>query len=358
MAETSYPFSQSNSSGGTADVGQGEWQNMSRMWGGDRIDFQLTATSYSTGTLPFPITLVNNRDYAIGPGAAWVGGFYYINDSSLTLSIDPNLSAQGRIDTIVLRADLTVGSVNLTVVKGQPSASPVAPRPQRNPGGQWEMVLHQVTVPANNGALSQADRFQMDTPPHVAVPWNMVDVMKNAMPVGSFAVDMDSNGGDSQNEAFLGRDGYVVTRHFGKSRTYTPSFIQSATQPSKRSGRWRYIAPNVVWFQATLQSTVSSDIQRSGTNFQFGVTLPVPANGQGTQVLQGFVDNDPQHGSPLLPNYMSITGVIPAGNAQSNAFLYYPNASTVTQGLDGFARLPGLATLSISGVYEADAFSE
>ncbi|MCZ4119041.1 hypothetical protein [Streptomyces sp. H39-S7] len=355
MAEVSYPFNASNASGGQSQVQQTQWQSMSHMWGGDRIDFRATASTYVAGTLPFSLTSLGGRNFAIVAGSAWVGGFYYTLTSSITLAIDPNLTAQARKDTIVIRADLTLGSVNIVVVKGQPSASPVAPRPQRNPGGQWEMVLYEMTVPANNGAVSANGRFQYDMPTVFGSPWDLRETMDYAE-VGSFGYDMDSDGGDSQNEAFKSRDGYVITRHLGKSRTYTPSLAQSATQPATRSGRWRWIAPNTVWFTATLQNTVTSDIVRSGSNFQFGVSLPVPANGKEAQILTGYVNNNPPHAK--LPNFISLTVVLPKGNPNSNAFLWYPNPGTTAEGLDGFNILPGLATMTISGVYEANAFAE
>lgn len=355
MAEVSYPFNVSNASGGQSQVQQTQWQNMSHMWGGDRIDFKVTASTYPNGTLPFYLVLLGGRNFEVQHGSAWVGGFYYTLTNSITLSIDPNLTSQARKDTIVIRADLAVGSVNIAVVKGQPSASPVAPRPQRVPGGQWEMVLYEISVPANNGAPSAIGRFQFDMPTVFGSPWNLRETMDYAE-VGSFGYDMDSDGGDSQNEAFKGRDGYVITRHLGKSRTYTPNLVQSATQPATRTGRWRWIAPNMIWFTATLHSTVTSDIVRSGSNFQFGVTLPVPANGNNAQVLTGYVDNDPVHGK--LPNFISLTVVLPAGNPNSNAFLWYPDPTRTTEGLDGFNILPGLATMTISGVYEANAFTE
>ncbi|MFD8088976.1 hypothetical protein [Streptomyces malaysiensis] len=355
MAETSYPFSAANSSGGTAMVSQTQWQKMGHLWGGDRVDYNLTATSYSSTALPFASRVVNTRDVEIQPGRAWVGGFFYELDAAKTVSIDANLTDKARVDTIVIRADMSKGSVNLAAVKGQPSASPIAPLPQRALGQQWEMVLYEISVPANNGAISAQSRMSFSMPPHVASPWNTRDTAYY-LERGSFIYDMDVNGGDTQYEAFIGRDGYVINRHFGKSRKYTPSMLNSSGQPGSRSGRWRYIAPNMVWFSVTLATTTTSAISTSGSNWQLGFTLPVAANGSNAQIIKGLLKNPDQRSS--LPNFIDITCELPKGNSSSNAYLYYPNTSTLKQGLDGLRTLPGKSTLTLSGTYEIDAFGE
>ncbi|WP_406153567.1 hypothetical protein OH797_31855 [Streptomyces anulatus] len=355
MAETSYPFSAANGSGGTAMVSQTQWQKMGHLWGGDRVDFRLTATTYSSTALPFAVRVVNARDIEVKPGRAWVGGFFYELDAAKTVPVDPNLTDKARIDTVVLRADVPKGSVNLAVVKGQPSASPIAPQPQRNLGQQWEMVLYEVSVPANNGAISAASRLTFDMPPAVSTPWNTRD-SASYVERGSFLYDMDTNGGDTQYEAFVGRDGYVITRHFGKSRTYTPSLVQSTSQPGSRSGRWRWIAPNMVWFTATFSTTTTSEIKTSGNNWQLGFTLPTPANGGSAQILSGVLQNPDVRSN--LPNFIDIKTVLPQGNSSSNAYLYFPNSSNLKQGLDGLRVFPGKSKLMVSGVYETDVFSE
>ncbi|MBF6056642.1 hypothetical protein GO002_33050, partial [Streptomyces eurocidicus] len=198
MAETSYPFSQSSKTGGTEMVSEAQWQAMAAMWGGDRVDFRLTSESYASGALPFSASVINSRTIEVKPGSAFVGGFYYQLTASTTLAVDPNPTDKARKDTLILRADVVQGSVNLGVIKGQPSASPIAPLPKRIPGQQWEMVLYEVDVPAKDGSPQLSLRAPFDMPPAVSTPWNTRPAA-DFLPVGSFLYDLDNNGGDSQN---------------------------------------------------------------------------------------------------------------------------------------------------------------
>ncbi|QUI30688.1 hypothetical protein H9W91_07315 [Streptomyces alfalfae] len=355
MAEISYPFAQSNDSGGTEMVSQVQWQAMAGMWGGDRVDFTLTSESYSAGTLPFGFKVINGRSVEVSPGKAWVGGFYYQLTASTTVDIEPNPTDKARKDTIVLRADMPKGSVNLAAVKGQPSASPIAPQPQRSAGQQWEMVLYEVTVPAKNGAIALNWRGPYKMPPAVTLPWNVLPAA-DFLPVGTLMYDMDNNGGDTQYEAFKGRDGYVVTRHFGKSRTYTPSLVNAASAPSgvTRTGRWRWIAPNTVYFSVNITNTTKKPVNNSGSSTSaIGFTLPQTANGATGQVFTGLLRN-PDYNSKL-PNFMDIQGYCFKGNGQSHVTMYLPNTGSLKEGLDTFRVIPANSELIFSGIYESTA---
>ncbi|MGW2596966.1 hypothetical protein [Streptomyces klenkii] len=263
MAEISYPFSRSTPAGGTEIVSEVQWQAMAGMWGGDRVDFRLTSESYASGALPFSAAVINGRTIEVQPGRAWVGGFYYQLTASTLLTVEPNPTDKARKDTVVVRADVVQGSVNVAVVKGQPSASPIAPQPRRAPGQQWEMVLYEVDVPAKDGAPQLSLRAPFDMPSAVGTPWNTWPAA-DFLPVGTFLYDLDNNGGDSQNEMFRGRDGTIITRHLGKSRTYAPGLANAVNVPSNGmvyKGRWRWAAPNLVYYSISIENTTTTNIR-------------------------------------------------------------------------------------------------
>ncbi|MGW2539311.1 hypothetical protein ACWC5I_00165 [Kitasatospora sp. NPDC001574] len=351
MAEVSYPFAQANSSGGSEMVSQLQWQQMAHLWGGDRVDYQLTSSTYDAAALPFAWKVINGRTITIDPGNAWVGGFYYQLTATLSADIDPNPTDKARKDTVVIRADVVKGSVNIAVVKGQPSTSPIAPQPQRTPGQKWEMVLLEVDVPAANGALSVHSRASYDLPRAVATPWNTRSTA-DFVPKGTFIYDLDVDGGDSPYEAFAGRDGYMVTRHLGKARPYTPSLWGVNSQPAEvdRVCRWRWAAPNLVHFNMKIRNGSPADIVTTGWYMQ--ASLPQPANGKTAQIIEGYIDN-PQGGGgkPWLSQVKAITW---EGNATTTMNFFTPagDSLVVLQGI------PAHSTLHLSGTYESDAFSE
>lgn len=356
MAEISYPFTADSAGGGQQMVSQAQWHHMASMWGGDRIDFTLTSDSYASGILPFSAAVINGRTVEIQPGRAWVGGFYYQLTSSTTLAIEPNPTDKARKDTIVLRADVVGGSVNLVAVKGQPSASPIAPLPQRNPGVVWEMVLYEVDVPAQDGAVAPNLRAPFKTPPAVALPWNVRNAA-DFLPVGSFLYDMDNNGGDSQFEAWKGRDGYVVARHFGKSRTYLPVLTGAASVPPSamlQSGRWRWIAPGVVYFSVHLENRTTGNINVASGGNTIGFTLPHSAIAATGQVFSGFLRNPEENGS--YPNSADVKGMVFEGSSRTTVSMYIPSPSNPAQGLDSMVRFPARSHIYFSGIYEADVF--
>ncbi|MGW9170160.1 hypothetical protein [Streptomyces decoyicus] len=357
MAEVSYPYAESNASGGTPAISEAQWQAMAAMWGGDRVDFRLTSDSYAANSLPFSATVINGRSVELTPGRAIVGGFYYQLTANLTVTIEANPTTKARKDTIVIRTDIPTGSTNVKVVKGQPSNSPVAPQPQRSAGQQWEMVLYEINVPALNGTIQPSNRMPFDMGPRVGAPWN-AQATADFLPVGTFVYDLDSNGGDSQHESFVGRDGYVVARHFGKSRTYTPSLMNVSSQPSSGvsyKGRWRYTAPNMVFFSAIVDNTSSTDI-KSISGSALGFVLPQAACGQTGQVISGHLRNPEKKGG--LPNFCSVQGLCWQGQGASYATLFVPSDSTLKEGLDLLTVIPGKSQLYITATYEANVFSE
>ncbi|MER5883082.1 hypothetical protein ABT160_04565 [Streptomyces sp. NPDC001941] len=356
MAEVSYPFNSSNASGGTSVVSQTQWQTMAAMWGGDRVDFQLTSSSYTPAALPFSARVVNNRNVEINAGRAWVGGFYYQLTATQAVTIASNPTSQARKDLIVIQADLSKSALNLAVLKGTASATPVAPQPRRQPGGIWEMPLYEVDAAPLDASVSVSARMPFSMPQAISYPWNATESARY-QPVGTFALDMDSNGGDSQAEYFRGRDGYVPTRHFGKSKAYTPRLLFDSNLPTTGmvyNGRWRWIAPNTVWF--SLAITNHNNGLSTDNNVPYGIPLPVPANGRTGQVLTGHLMNPA--GSNGFPTFTSLLGRITPGTSPRHFSVYVPSYTSLAAGLDNLRIFPGKSAITFSGVYEADTFNE
>ncbi|MFF5433415.1 hypothetical protein ACFY5K_25670 [Streptomyces griseofuscus] len=355
MAELSFPFDADNSNGGSQVVSQTQWQSMAVNWASDRIDFPLNNASYTEGSLPFAST-VSGRTVTFNAGAAWVGGFYYKLTGTKSFTVADNVTGKARMDLVVLRADMSKAAVNLAVVQGSPASIPVEPQPTRQVGSVWEMPIYAVVVPANNGTISLQRRAPFPMPSPVAFPWWASD-SANLLQRGAFSYDLDSNGGDSQWEGFNGRDAFVTTRHFGKSRTYTPDtlYVKGGIPAANRRGRWRWIAPNTFWVSVTIVNDFEDQgIAVTGSNWRAAISLPQNSNGKAIQTLHGYLSNPNSSGG--LPNMMSVTATTQPGT--NILYLHYPNPTTNKEGLDGMRQFPARSTFSISGTVEANVFSE
>ncbi|MFD8594547.1 hypothetical protein ACFV1L_06060 [Kitasatospora sp. NPDC059646] len=354
MGETSYPFSATSSTGGSEMVSQLQWQKMNHMQG-DRIDFRLTAATYATGALPFAAKVLNGKTVEIQPGRAIVGGFFYELDAPLTVAIAANPGDKARLDTIVLRADMAKGSVNLAAVQGQPAAQPIAPQPLRVLGQVWEMVLYEVQVPAANGAVVLFARLQFDAPPRIHSPWNSGDTAKFIEP-NSFIYDLNVNGGGSQREQFRGRDGLVTARDLGGMRTFTTTVGNVNFQPAAadRVVRWRWIAPNVVYFAMRVSNTSGNDIQCTNGNWYINLELPQPVNGKATGAFTGYVENTTWAGG--YP-YMTQVVAMPWAGDTATVHCFTPSRKAAGEGMSGLDKIPARSNLYLSGTYESTSFA-
>ncbi|MYX26058.1 hypothetical protein GTY75_05140 [Streptomyces sp. SID8381] len=356
MSEISYPYAADSATGGQQMVSQGQWQYMATQFAKDRVDYPLTNAGLASADMPFNGTVVNGTSVSISPGRAVVGGFYYQLTATQSLDIAANSGTLARIDLIVIRTDLSKGSTNLFVIQGQPAASPKAPAVSRAYGGTWDMPLYQVNVPAKNGALTILNVMPFDFPDTVAVPWNSA----YAAPLqraGTFLIDMDSNNTDNQSEYFVGRDGTAVTRDFGKSRKYTPTLtdIKNDVPVGNKTGRWRYIAPGMVWFSARIRNDYEDTGPVQKTTSSIGFTLPKNANAATGQIIKGRLDNPYYNGG--LPNSVALTGVVnQSSSSQSTMRLWMPSPSNPGEGLDLLRAMPPRSTITFSGVYETDTF--
>lgn len=354
MAEISFPFDDDNALGGSKVVAQTQWQQVGTGWG-DYADFPLQNNSYTDAELPFSASLTG-REVTVKAGSARVGGFYYKLSGTKKFTVPSNTSGKPRTDMIVIRADMAKSAVTMEYIEGTPATNPVEPQPTRRAGGVWEMAVMTVENPANNGTPLLARRLPHPMPAPVAFPWNVAD-STDLLPMGSFTYDLDVNNNEVQWESFNGRDGFVRTRTFGKSRKFTPDTLNgNATLPSSyRNGRWRWIAPNVFWFAVNLDIFWEDrGISVSGSNTRLGVTLPVATNRASYQTLHGYLNNP--YGGGGAPNLMAITALTAPGS--TGLYLYTQNWTKLSSGLDGLRAFPPRSKFYISGVIEANQFNE
>ncbi|MFD5069135.1 hypothetical protein ACFWNC_14555 [Streptomyces sp. NPDC058369] len=352
MAETSYPFSGDSAGGGGKLVSQLQWQAMAHLWGPDRVDFELTNAVIGRADLPLNTTL-SGSNLIISAGGAWVGGYYYKLDAPLTIAAPTNSGANPRYDVIALRASLTTGSVNVVILTGAASETPLEPTPKRILGDVWEMPLAAMLLPANNGTRLLYDRRRFPSTNYLLTPWSRGDVSKS-LPPGSFSIDVDANGGGTHDEGYQGREGDMATRTLGKRRPYTPDLFTVTNKPAaaNRTGFWRIIAPGTVQFAAQIINTSTTAVTTTAGWFM-GITLPVtPSLWVPTQLQGVLTNNEARDGIPNLVNIVGQT------SGTSGAALYYPNPTYLSEGLDGLTKIPGKSTLTISGVYETNVFED
>ncbi|VYU55709.1 Uncharacterised protein [uncultured Clostridium sp.] len=92
---------------------------------------------------------------AVKAGKGWINGYYYENDSDLEFLLDNADGAKGRIDSVVLRLDLTNRYLRIFVKKGALATNPVAPTLTRN-ADVYELQLATISVPAGATAIAEA----------------------------------------------------------------------------------------------------------------------------------------------------------------------------------------------------------
>lgn len=94
----------------------------------------------------------------VAPGKAQIQGAFAVESAVQSLSVAEADTTNNRIDTVVLRLDLSLDkrSIELAVLKGTPATEPIAPTLTRN-STVWELGLANITVRKNVSALTQLD---------------------------------------------------------------------------------------------------------------------------------------------------------------------------------------------------------
>lgn len=94
----------------------------------------------------------------VGAGSFLIQGRYGFIETPETVPLEASDKTYNRIDTVVLRRDLSseVNNIVLSVIKGTPAESPSAPA-LTNDGTIWELGLSDVLRPANSTTITQAN---------------------------------------------------------------------------------------------------------------------------------------------------------------------------------------------------------
>lgn len=94
----------------------------------------------------------------VQPGMAQVQGAFCLEDTVQTLPIAAADASLNRIDSVVLRLDLSLEKrdISLAVISGVAAVSPVAPALTRN-NTTWELGIANVLVSAGAGVITQRD---------------------------------------------------------------------------------------------------------------------------------------------------------------------------------------------------------
>ena len=100
----------------------------------------------------------DNTDMSVkvGSGQGWINGWWYRNTDEYTLDIDVADGTLSRIDAIVLRWGQSERDMWLQVIKGTPSANPIAPSIQRG-ADYYDLQLALVSIPAGAYRITQAN---------------------------------------------------------------------------------------------------------------------------------------------------------------------------------------------------------
>lgn len=89
-------------------------------------------------------------------GQGWINGYWYENNSELSLAIDVADGVLNRIDLIVLRWDGINRNIRLYVKKGTPAVNASAPALQRN-ADYYELKLAEIYIRAGTTSITQAN---------------------------------------------------------------------------------------------------------------------------------------------------------------------------------------------------------
>lgn len=112
---------------------------------------------FSDASTGLQVTAGTGLSVTVLPGDALINGHHFYEESETPLSLPAADGSLARIDTVVLRLNLTVSvlSIGLAVVSGTAASTPAAPALTRN-ASVWELGLANVLVSAGATEISQA----------------------------------------------------------------------------------------------------------------------------------------------------------------------------------------------------------
>lgn len=108
------------------------------------------ATFIANGVFPKPsdglqVIAYDKMEIKVNAGYAFINGYAFRNPASMSITLSTAEGALNRIDRVIIRWDLTQRDMYLTVLKGVPSAKPVAAALTRNTE-IWELAIADIYV--------------------------------------------------------------------------------------------------------------------------------------------------------------------------------------------------------------------
>lgn len=108
------------------------------------------ATFLASGVFPKPsdglqVVAYSGMEIRVNMGYAFINGYAFRNPVSKGVTLDMAEGAQNRVDRVVVRWDLVLRDIYIDVLKGVPSAKPVATALTRNTE-VWELALADIYV--------------------------------------------------------------------------------------------------------------------------------------------------------------------------------------------------------------------
>lgn len=108
------------------------------------------ATFIANGIFPKPsdglqVVAYSGMEIKVNAGYAFINGYAFRNPATLSVTLDMAEGAQNRVDRVVVRWDLPQRDMYIAVLKGVPSAKPVATAVTRNTE-IWELALADIYV--------------------------------------------------------------------------------------------------------------------------------------------------------------------------------------------------------------------
>ncbi len=108
------------------------------------------ATFLANGVFPKPsdglqVVAYSGMEVRVNMGYAFINGYAFRNPASKGVTLDRAEGAQNRVDRVVVRWDLVARDIYIDVLKGVPSAKPVAAALTRNTE-VWELALADIYV--------------------------------------------------------------------------------------------------------------------------------------------------------------------------------------------------------------------
>lgn len=132
--------------GGPA-AAEADWGLFAQLWATDGVvrggDSELVVTPTGTPDL----------NVHVASGQVWLQGFFGRWGTTTNFAVVPD-ATNPRKDIIVARDNFTTHKPELIYRTGTPAGSPVAPTPTRTAGVTWEIVLAEISVPANATSIS------------------------------------------------------------------------------------------------------------------------------------------------------------------------------------------------------------